>query len=230
MPHHAARLPFGRPVRSCKTCSGQRVTPERCSRALCRPGRYLGACHTLASSHRGCGRWGKCRLREPGRFDESVCQSDGGLATSTARAPPLELQIAVRGHRRLMADSGQRRLQICRRKPATRRHDVAEISSTARKTACGRPPEVTNACFVDAKRERTGPGHRAALEQTDGRQWVGTTRSPIAGGVVGPARTPSHSPGSAVPRIAAVQAGAAGSAERRLDGDHRDREYMLPPK
>ena len=44
-------------------------------------------------------------------------------------------------------------------------------------SAIGRPPEVTNACFVDAKRERTGPGHRAALEQTDGRQWVGSSSS-----------------------------------------------------
>lgn len=43
--------------------------------------------------------------------------------------------------------------------------------------ACGRRPEITNGCFVDANHETGEPEPRAALEKPDGRIWVGSASS-----------------------------------------------------
>jgi len=36
----------------------------------------------------------------------------------------------------------------------------------------GRLPQITNGCFVEAKREKAGAERGAALEKPDGRVWV----------------------------------------------------------
>jgi hypothetical protein len=44
-----------------------------------------------------------------------------------------------------------------------------------RQTGCGRLPDFTNGCFVEAKHENVEPERRAASEKLDRRVWVDST-------------------------------------------------------
>jgi hypothetical protein len=47
-------------------------------------------------------------------------------------------------------------------------------------TALGRPPEIANGRFVEAKRKKSVDVRRAAIETTDGQVWVDTGNRIVA--------------------------------------------------